>query len=181
MFGLFTLPQRPVFKNHIKSLHPTQSFFSNKNRISSYNVFNCPGLSLHWDVALLCQKICPSFSVFIYIISVLYVPYLSCWPPLFVPPKETVYAPHLSLLCAHLLHFPSIPPYCLLSLSILPINYSAQPLPPTEAMSPPPLEMNDWQVCSVSNIHANNRGERKWLHFTKKIQEMTEKKKGRLK
>lgn len=108
MFGLFTLRQRPVFKNHIKSLHPTQSFFSNKKRIPSYNVFNTPGLSLHWDVALLCQKICPSFSVFIYIISVLYVPYLSCWPLLFVPPKETVYAPHLSFLCAHLLHFPSL-------------------------------------------------------------------------
>lgn len=102
------------------------------------------------------------------------MPYLSCWPPLFVPPKETVYAPHLSLLWAHLLHFLSTPSYCLLSLSILPINYSAQPLPPTEAMSPPPLEMNDWQVCSVSNIHANNRGEGKWLRFTEKKQEMTE-------
>ncbi len=101
---------------------------------------------------------------------------LSCWPPLFVSPKETVYAPYPSLLCAHLLHFLSIPPHCLLSLSILPINYSAQSLPPTEAMSPPPLEMNDWQVCSVSNIHPDNRRGGKWLGFftKKKLQETKE-------
>lgn len=103
---------------------------------------------------------------------------LSCWPPLFVSPKETVYAPYPSLLCAHLLHFLSIPPHCLLSLSILPINYSAQSLPPTEAMSPPPLEMNDWQVCSVSTIHPDNRREGKWLGFctNKKLQETKESK-----
>lgn len=90
---------------------------------------------------------------------------LSCRTPLFVSPKETVYAPYPSLLCAHLLHFLSIPPHCLLSLSILPINHSAQSLPPTEAMSPPPPEMNDWQVCSVSNTQQDNmeRGENGWL------------------
>lgn len=62
---------------------------------------------------------------------------------LFVSPKGTVYAPYPSLLCAHLLSFQSIPPQWLLSPSIVPINYSAQSLPPTEGVSPPPLEMND--------------------------------------
>lgn len=57
--------------------------------------------------------------------------------PLFVCPKETVYAPYPSLLCAHL-HFLRISAHCLLSLCILPINCSAQSRPPTEAMSPPP-------------------------------------------
>lgn len=84
---------------------------------------------------------------------------LSWTLPLFVSPKGTVYAPYPSLLCARLLRFQSIPPHCLLSPSIVPINYSTQSLPPTEGMSPPPLEMNDWQVCSVSNIPSDNRRE----------------------
>lgn len=88
--------------------------------------------------------------------------------PLFVSPKGTVYAPYPSLLCAHLLRFQSIPPQCLLSPSIVPINYSAQSLPPTGGVSPPPLEMNDWQVCSVSNIHSDNRREGKWLGFSQR-------------
>lgn len=90
---------------------------------------------------------------------------LSCWPPLFVATKETVCALYPSLFCAHLLHFPSIPPHGVLSLLILPINDSAQSLPPSEAMSPPPQEMNDWQVCSVSNIHPDKRRQGKWLDF----------------
>lgn len=76
--------------------------------------------------------------------------------PLFVCPKETVYAPYPSLLCAHL-HFLRISAHCLLPLCILPINHSAQSRPPTEAMSPPPPEMREWQVCSVGNIHPDNR------------------------
>lgn len=82
--------------------------------------------------------------------------------PLFVCPKETGYASYPSLLCTRV-HFLSIPPHCLLSLSILPINYSAQSLPPTEAMSAPPLEMREWQVRSVSSIHPDNRKEETWL------------------
>lgn len=99
---------------------------------------------------------------------------LSCWLPVFVSPKETIYAPYPSLLCTHLLHFQSILPHCLLSLSILTINYSAQPLPPTEAMSPPPLEMNDWQVCSVSNILPNNRREENGYIFSQRERDRAE-------
>ena len=102
---------------------------------------------------------------------------VSCRTPLFVSPKETVYAPYPSLLCAHLLHFLSIPPHCLLYLSILPINHSAQSLPPTEAMSPPPPEMNDWQVCSVSNIQPDNMEGEKMAGFLHK--EGTEGERGR--
>lgn len=61
---------------------------------------------------------------------------LSRKPPLFASPGGTVYAPYPFLLCAHLLRFQSIPPCRLLSLSIVPITYSAQ--------SPPPPRLQEW-------------------------------------
>lgn len=75
--------------------------------------------------------------------------------PLFVSPGGTVYAPYPFLLCAHLLLFQRIPPRRLLSPSIVPITYSAQSRPSTAGVNPPP-EMNDWQVCGVSNTRSHN-------------------------
>lgn len=151
--------------NHIKPVHPHSHkvfFFQRRKEItrtlySAVRAYRCS------QVLPCFVKPCLSFSVsssqkFQRSISVCAIS-LSCRTPLFVLFKENVYALYLSLLCAHLLHFLSISPHCLLSLSFLPINYSAQSLS---------LQLRQWARLPPEVREWQESRKKSWLDFCTK-------------
>lgn len=152
LFNPFSVTSRQYLKPHEVISSCSLSFLKRSKIVQAYIcIMTVLCIKTHFTVLYV------YYGNFKEVLDLLWVQCLSCWPLLFVSPKETIYAPHPCLLSAQLLHFLSIAPHCLLRFPILPVNYSAQSLPPTEALSPPPQEMNDWQVCSVSNIPPINK------------------------